>query len=401
MKINKMKNGKYEFYFSTGRRVPQKNDPTKTKALVIHRSGFLTKVEATEAYLEERRNIKSGIIDSRVTFANFVESWFPMFARNNTQGQALASRTKLNYEANIRKYLVPFFGNKKIKDITRFDVRLFIDQQDQTGLSKQTIKHQYRLLSLIIDGAVEQGLTAKNFVKEVKPPQPRKKTKAEKEEQYLDHQQQKDLLKTVEWELQKDDHYTKARFLMVHIGMSLGLRLSEVLALKWIDLVATTQKRNDKFVYILKVQRALDEKGNDKDTKRYKSERDMPLDQSLLKLLLEHKAYMDQCKEGKENWNLNNRIFTNPQGESLYGRKISQMMRSLFDRAGLNAPLSFHSLRHTCISNWLHDVPNVKLISSLAGHSNIGITLDLYGHVIEANAISEIDNLFATMRSLR
>jgi len=110
---------------------------------------------------------------------------------------------------------------------------------------------------------------------------------------------------------------------------------------------------------------------------------------------------MDQCKEGKEKWNPHNRIFTNPQGESLYGRKISQMMRSLFDRAGLVAPLSFHSLRHTCISNWLHDVPNVKLISSLAGHSNIGITLDLYGHVIEANAISEIDNLFATMRSLR
>ena len=74
-------------------------------------------------------------------------------------------------------------------------------------------------------------------------------------------------------------------------------------------------------------------------------------------------------------------------------------MRLLFDRAGV--PGAFHTLRHTCITNWLHSVPNVKLVSTLAGHSNIAITLDLYGHVLEENAISEMDNLYSTMRTIQ
>ena len=44
-------------------------------------------------------------------------------------------------------------------------------------------------------------------------------------------------------------------------------------------------------------------------------------------------------------------------------------------------------------------VPNIKLVSTLAGHSTVGITLDRYGHVLEENAISEMDNLYSTMRS--
>ena len=59
-----------------------------------------------------------------------------------------------------------------------------------------------------------------------------------------------------------------------------------------------------------------------------------------------------------------------------------------------------HTLRHTCITNWLHHVPNIKLVSTLAGHSTIALTLDRYGHVLESNALSQIDNLYATMRSL-
>ena len=62
---------------------------------------------------------------------------------------------------------------------------------------------------------------------------------------------------------------------------------------------------------------------------------------------------------------------------------------------------SAHTLRHTYITNWLHTVPNIKLVSTLAGHSEMSITLNRYGHVLEENAISELDNLYSTMRSLR
>ena len=37
---------------------------------------------------------------------------------------------------------------------------------------------------------------------------------------------------------------------------------------------------------------------------------------------------------------------------------------------------------------------------ALEWHSAISITLDRYGHVLEENAISEMDNLYSTMREL-
>jgi len=75
---------------------------------------------------------------------------------------------------------------------------------------------------------------------------------------------------------------------------------------------------------------------------------------------------------------------------------MSHQIRNIFDRAGV--PGSFHTLRHTCITNWLHTVQSMKLVSTLAGHSAISITLDRYGHILESNTLSQIDNLYATMR---
>ena len=43
----------------------------------------------------------------------------------------------------------------------------------------------------------------------------------------------------------------------------------------------------------------------------------------------------------------------------------------------------------------------MKMVSALAGHSNISTTLDKYGHILEESAISELDNLYSTMRVIR
>ena len=106
---------------------------------------------------------------------------------------------------------------------------------------------------------------------------------------------------------------------------------------------------------------------------------------------------MDSYREGRSDWEENDLIIPSKNGTPASGGTQSQGMRRLFDRARIEG--SFHTLRHSCITNWLQSVPNIKLVSTLAGHSTVGITLDHYGHVLEENAISEMDNLYATMRS--
>ena len=111
-----------------------------------------------------------------------------------------------------------------------------------------------------------------------------------------------------------------------------------------------------------------------------------------------HKKRLEVFKATVSDWEENDFILPYKNGKANGTKRVPQQMRKLFDRAGLTG--SSHTLRHTCITNWLHHVPNIKLVSTLAGHSTIALALDRYGHVLESNALSQIDNLYATMRSL-
>ena len=64
-------------------------------------------------------------------------------------------------------------------------------------------------------------------------------------------------------------------------------------------------------------------------------------------------------------------------------RAVVLRQRSFFpllDRAGLPR-IRFHDLRHSCATLLLGEGVHPKIVSDLLGHSQIGITLDLYSHV--------------------
>ena len=57
-------------------------------------------------------------------------------------------------------------------------------------------------------------------------------------------------------------------------------------------------------------------------------------------------------------------------------------------------PLRVHNLRHTHSSQMLAAGVNPKIASERLGHSTIGITLDLYSHVVpgtQADAAEQVD----------
>ena len=393
-----IENDKYAFRFRTGRKIPKKSDPTQLRPEYIHRSGFRTKKEAEEAFDVVKQQVKSGLRNDKQTFSEFVDSWLPIFSRNNSKGKSLSKRTFQTYQSMVEKHLKPFFGETKIKDITFNDVEAYIDLKLVNGLSKQTVKHHYRLLALIAKAGVKRGVMARNVVLEADCPQPDKLTLSELEKQVLNLREQKLLRNKAREEAELDPNiHTKPRHIMIELGLAMGLRMSEVLAIKWGDIVTSTEKKDNQFVKMLKVQRALDGFGSFKSTKSEAGIRTIPLDGELLQTLWQYKAWLDSYREGRSDWEDNDLIIPTKNGSSADGRTKAQGMRGLFDRTRIEG--SFHTLRHSCITNWLQSVPNIKLVSTLAGHSSIGITLDRYGHVLEENAISEMDNLYSTIRS--
>ena len=56
--------------------------------------------------------------------------------------------------------------------------------------------------------------------------------------------------------------------------------------------------------------------------------------------------------------------------------------KPLLKRAGLPHSVRFHDLRHSCISLLLAKGVPVKVVSEMAGHADISVTLSVYGHVL-------------------
>ena len=113
--------------------------------------------------------------------------------------------------------------------------------------------------------------------------------------------------------------------------------------------------------------------------------------------------WLEEFKSEFEDWEDNDlmipgirtRLGKGSNGGIQTTQRVGQQMRGLFDRAEVK--ISMHGLRHTCITNWLaEDVP-LKMVSTLAGHSSIAITLDRYGHVLESDSVKFMDKLYSRM----
>ena len=74
----------------------------------------------------------------------------------------------------------------------------------------------------------------------------------------------------------------------------------------------------------------------------------------------------------------------------------SNMIRRVFHpilrRTGL-PKIRFHDLRHTYASLLIHQGGHPKYIQSQLGHSSIDITMDIYGHIMEATNHEAANNL--------
>jgi integrase len=71
-------------------------------------------------------------------------------------------------------------------------------------------------------------------------------------------------------------------------------------------------------------------------------------------------------------------------------------------RCGLD--ISFHALRHTHASLLIKAGVHPKVISERLGHSNIGITMDTYGHLMQGmqkEAANRIDDIIQGMNFTR
>lgn len=155
--------------------------------------------------------------------------------------------------------------------------------------------------------------------------------------------------------------------LLLLIGYGAGLRRSEIVTLKWADLLFDEHK--------IHVKQA---KGN--------KDRMVMLPYSIVSYLQDYRKLYSG-----DNWVFEGQY----RGEALSARTVQQVMHDAVAKAGLEKKATVHTLRHSFATHLLESGTDIRYIQQLMGHSSIKTTM-IYTHIMpkaERKIISPLDNL--------
>jgi len=91
-------------------------------------------------------------------------------------------------------------------------------------------------------------------------------------------------------------------------------------------------------------------------------------------------------------------VFTTSIGTHLDPSVPGQDLDRLLEKAGLEH-VRYHDLRHSAATFMLVQGVHPKVVADMLGHSKVGLTLDVYSHVLpslQAEAVGKIEALLAS-----
>jgi integrase len=261
--------------------------------------------------------------------------------------------TRKAYLCYLRNYVIPHWGQMELRDITPLAVTNWLRGLNLAGKTKA---HLRGLVHILFEHAMFWGYIPieRNPMELVKLKQ---STRREREPRILTKDEFEALLNEI-----TDEPFRT----MVLLDMCLGLRCSELLALKWMDVDW------DKLTIL--VRRAI-VSGHVDDVKTRYSRAAVPLDPAVAEVLHRWKLATEFKRD--EDW-----IFASPftAGERPYLQNAVQQHRiaPAGRRIGIER-LGWHDLRHTYRS-WLSMTgAPITVQKDLMRHSSVQTTMNIYG----------------------
>ena len=334
-----------------------------------------TKKEAEKILRERLLSVDNGsfVDKSKETVSEFMNRWLETYAATN-----VTLRTAHGYEGYSRRYINPTIGKIALQSLTPSQVQKVYADMMERCLSNTTVLHLHRLLKEALGHAVKWGIIARNVAEVASPPRPE-----QKQMPMWDVPTIIDFLEL--------SHGT--RFGHIHeFAVLTGLRRSEICGLKWesVDLEAGSLS------VVATLQRI---KGHGLVTgtpKTKRSRRTVDLAPETIDLLRTIRGgQMAQQLEYGSVWLNTGYVFTDFDGSPLAPDWLSKDFCGLVRAHGL-PQLTFHGLRHAFATLGLKAGISPKVVSEALGHSSVGITLDIYSHVLP-NMQNELSQAVANL----
>jgi integrase len=312
---------------------------------------------------------------SKTTLAQFLERWL-----EHMKAQ-LSPKSHARYCELVRKNIVPLLGSiimtklrAEVIDAAYAKALASGRRDGRGGLSPQTVIHMHRVLKKALSQAVKWELLIRNPVDAASPP----KASRGKMNTY-------DLDQTAEL----IEGMRPTRMLVPTLLAALcGMRRGEIAALRWRNVDLTTGQ-----LAVLESAEQVGSRVRYKMPKNGKG-RTLELSASLVGELRAHR--LRQAEELlRVGVVLSDATFVVAQADGMPLQPDTLTQDWFRKLAGTALPrIRFHDLRHAHATHMLANGVHPKVASERLGHSKIGITLDLYSHVLpgmEADAAERVD----------
>ncbi len=342
-----------------------------------------TKRDAQRALRDILQSLENGsyIKPNKITLGELLRQWLREYAYMNT-----TERTQESYTSIVDCHLIPSLGMTSLTELQAQQIQSYYANKlasgradGKGGLSARSVVYHHRILSKALDYGVRMGLVVRNVANVVKPPRVARVTmntlSSEEVSRFLDAARETDY------------------FVYFSTLLYTGLRRGELLALRWRNLdfesatlrvVETAYKLGDGRYMI-------------KEPKTAQSRRTVTLPPSMVELFKVYRTDQELLRiQLGVSLNADDFVFIRLDGSPINPNAVTLAFRRIINKAGLK-DLKIHGFRHTHASLMLTAGVHSKVVSERLGHANIGITLDIYSHVLpglQEAAAEKFDMIF-------
>lgn len=293
-----------------------------------------------------RQNELTNKISSGKKLKSYYSNWIELIQLNRKES------TCVKYRSIIEKHILPSFGELSMQQISTSDVGAFLLKKQQAGLSPSTVNGIKTVLKMFMNYIDSQNAVCNFSELRIK--------KGACNLRVLSNDEQNKLCQF----LKKDMDCCK---LGVYLCLFTGLRIGELCALRWKNVLT-----DRKVIYVEStMQRIKSESGGTKivitSPKSISSRRVIPITDALAAVLEKYKA------------SENSYVLSGSEDSFIEPRTLQYRFKKYIEAAGISAA-NFHSTRHTFATRCIENGVDVKSLSEILGHSNIGITLNRYVH---------------------
>lgn len=300
-----------------------------------------------------------------------VDAWFEYWI--DIKKKTVRPNTVRNYTERYNINIKKVIGKKMLTDVKPIHCQKIFTEMADEGYKTTTIYQTRIALYNMFEFAKENEVIVNNPCKKsVKSDM----GKPSEKKVALTIDEQREFLRVSEGKRYANQY----RFVL-----QTGLRTGELIGLKWedIDFEKRTVKisRSMEYSYSVREWRV----GPPKSQSGYRT---VPLTDEAIRILKAQKEKNKRIQYIPDEWE--EFVFLSRKGEPVKNSAYDTALVTLCNRAEIRK-FSMHVLRHTFATRCIEGGMMPKTLQKILGHSNIGITMNLYVHITEDEKHKEIN----------